>query len=103
MGAIAVTLAVGDELQVYNGGSGYTEANKDGEVTNVELPLITLMLTLVQTQLVTPPLINYEQIGESFVKATVAAITTNSFNAGDQITVDGNGASDEDARSDDPF
>ena len=36
VGAIAVTLAVGDELQVYNGGAGYTEANKSGEdTTNV--------------------------------------------------------------------
>ena len=96
VGAIARTLAVGDELVVVNGGTGYTEANKSGEGTTV---VAALDNTYVNTG--ADPTgditVNYEQIGESIVKATVAAITTNTFNAGDQITVDDNGADDTDA------
>ena len=87
VGAIAVTLAVGDELVVVNGGVGHTEANKSGEGTTVVAALDNSYVNTGAdpTGDIT---VNYEQVGESIVKATVAAITTNSFNAGDQITVD---------------
>ena len=95
-GMLAVTLAVGDELVVVNGGEGYTEANKSGEGTTVVNATDNSYVNSGNnpTGAIT---VNYEQVGESIVKATVAAITTNSFFAGDQITVDDNGGTDDDA------
>lgn len=85
-GMIAVTLAPGDQLQVVDGGSGHTEANKSGEATYVVNATDNTYVNsgANPTGDIT---VNYEQVGESIVSATVAAITTNTFNAGDQIRV----------------
>jgi hypothetical protein len=91
VGAIAVTLAVGDELVVYDGGAGHTEANKDDEdVTNVDALDNTYVNTGANPTAggTTSMQIDYEQIGESIVKATVARVPDpNTYNAGDQVLV----------------
>ena len=91
VGALAVTLAVGDELVVYDGGAGHTEANKDDEdVTNVNALDNTYVNTGANPTAggTTSMQIDYEQIGESIVKATVARLPDpNTYNAGDQVLV----------------
>ena len=91
VGALAVTLAVGDELVVYDGGAGHTEANKsDEDVTNVNALDNTYVNTGANPTAggTTSMQVNYEQIGESIVKATVARLPDpNTYNAGDQVLV----------------
>ena len=90
-GALAVTLAVGDELIVYDGGAGHTEANKEDEdVTNVNAADNTYVNTGANPSAggTTSMQINYEQVGDSIVKATVAREPDpNTYNAGDQVLV----------------
>ena len=90
VGALAVTLAEGDELIVYDGGAGHAEADKEDEdVTNVNALDNTYVNTGANpTAGGTTRQINYEQIGESIVKATVARVPDpNTYNAGDQVLV----------------
>lgn len=91
VGALEVTLAVGDELVVYDGGAGHTEANKsDEDVTNVNALDNTYVNTGANPTAggTTSMQVNYEQIGESIVKATVARLPDpNTYNAGDQVLV----------------
>ena len=97
-GTFTQTLAVGDELQVVDGGSGHTEANKAGEATyNVNASANTYVNSgRNPTGSIT---VNYEQVGESIVKATVAAVTTNTYRPGDQLRVQaGDAAAATDAR-----
>ena len=90
-GALAVTLALGDELIVYDGGEGHTEVNKEDEdVTNVNALDNTYVNTGANPTAggTTSMQIDYEQIGESIVKATVARLPDpNTYNAGDQVLV----------------
>ena len=87
-GMLVQTLAVGDELQVVDGGAGHTEGNKSGEaIQNVNAADNTYVNSgRNPTGSIT---VNYEQVGGSIVKATVAAITTNTYRAGDQLRVTG--------------
>ena len=91
VGAIAVTLAEGDELIVNYGGSGHAEADKEDEdVTNVNALDNTYVNTGANPTAggTTSMQIDYEQIGESIVKATVARLPDpNTYNAGDQVLV----------------
>ena len=93
VGAIAVTLAVGDELQVFDGGAGHTEANKSGEaVQNVNATDNTYVNTGANPTggTTTAMTVDYEQVGESIVKATVASLPDpNTYHAGDQVEVTG--------------
>ena len=91
VGALARALAIGDELVVYDGGAGHTEANKsDEDVTNVNALDNTYVNTGANPTAggTTSMRVNYEQVGDSIVKATVARVPDpNTYNAGDQVLV----------------
>ena len=91
VGALVSALAIGDELVVYDGGAGHTEANKSSEdVTNVNALDNTYVNTGANPTAggTTSMQINYEQVGDSIVKATVSRVPNpNTYNAGDQVLV----------------
>ena len=96
-GAITRTLAVDDELQVYVGGNGYNSSNTANQaVTNVTAANNSYV-NFASNSSGAGLRVNVSYAGDSVVKATVHTVpTTNTYRAGDQVTLNGNGANDTD-------